>query len=810
MTTNVLTITDKGLAASANASAGGFLINVTTFQIGEGTVTPNQSDSSLSGASKFTSSISLVEVLSSGVVRFTLDLPPGNDSYPINEVAVYLDSGEMFARGVFSDPVTKDATVGIRIFCVITATNCNLTTINATLGDLLSIPCVASVATLPAPNLSNYNTIAVMDLKYNFDNTTSGSVAVKYGDGGLMWSFLGYSRIYFGPPDAIQGSTLNTSSFAIASLIASVKTAFVNNELIIVQIVSGTGQGESRRFKFNTATSQFNEIDGVPLTAIDGTSNLAIWRATESNNIVANPNESCVWPPSLNNVPPGWILTTSSVKNSTTGVVSSGCPIWVSPATLNSTFTSGLFENPSNITPNYVYFTGNGSTVTFDTGINPLSMTYTLIAIDGITQHKDAYDVQGSFVIFSEAPPPSTLIEVIVFVDVYSLNKISTSLTFLTDSTSIIPDGTTQTFLLNPLINETTLPPDATYLMVYITGIKQSLNAFLYKPSDSNNGNVPTITFNEPPAPGLSIQITYILPVQTSENTTQIHVNTFLGTGQSEIFNLAVTPYDYQYIFVYVSGVLMHSDTYSLSGNQLIITDPIQEYLGINVVIFQNAPSGGAPIDQLSGIVTGAIVTNKYLTLLRYNAPDFQIPNPRLNLIGGTGIQVIGNYPNYVIASNASNSIQTLQCQRFSNIYSQDNVEEIVYTYTFIYTFDTIVTVTADFSMRLGPGFQSSSGSEYIEYVLGFRTLSVNEPPYGRRVKGTGSAGFTHLPNGLTAFANASVTQSYEFDLTNTQSETVTFVARMHIVNGNVSTYKSQADVTFSLTSMPKTLQITN
>ena len=153
--------------------------------------------------------------------------------------------------------------------------------------------------------------------------------------------------------------------------------------------------------------------------------------------------------------------------------------------------------------------------------------------------------------------------------------------------------------------------------MVYITGIKQSLNSFLYVQSDTDTNptftGLPTIAFNEAPPAGVAVQISYIIPVPTPGNTTQIVVNSFLGTGQQEIYNLSVTPLTIDYVFVYVSGILMHSNTYSVSGNQLIIPDSIQEYLSICVVIFQNGLSGGVPVSQLAGIVTGALVTNSLL-----------------------------------------------------------------------------------------------------------------------------------------------------------------------------------------------------
>ena len=136
----------------------------------------------------------------------------------------------------------------------------------------------------------------------------------------------------------------------------------------------------------------------------------------------------------------------------------------------------------------------------------------------------------------------------------------------------------------------------------------------------------------------------------------------------------------------------------------------------------------------------------------------------------GNGIQVSGNFPNYTISSITNTSIRNIETRRFANLYSLDNVEEIIYTYPFDFAIDTIVMVTVDFSMRLGPGFKSTDGGEYIEYVLGFKTQGVTEPPYGRRVKGTGIAGFSYLTGAQTAFANASISQSFELDVPSGQT----------------------------------------
>jgi hypothetical protein len=59
-------------------------------------------------------------------------------------------------------------------------------------------------------------------------------------------------------------------------------------------------------------------------------------------------------------------------------------------------------------------FTGNGSTTAFTLGIEPGSENNTQVYIDGVYQQKDGYNVSGSIVQFSVAPPNLSTIEVMV------------------------------------------------------------------------------------------------------------------------------------------------------------------------------------------------------------------------------------------------------------------------------------------------------------------------------------------------------------------------------------------------------------
>ena len=80
-------------------------------------------------------------------------------------------------------------------------------------------------------------------------------------------------------------------------------------------------------------------------------------------------------------------------------------------------------------------FTGNGSTVAFTLGSTPNSENNTQVYIDGVYQQKDGYNVSGTVLTFSVAPPNLSTIEVMV---TSALAVGSTS----SDLVSYLPAGT--------------------------------------------------------------------------------------------------------------------------------------------------------------------------------------------------------------------------------------------------------------------------------------------------------------------------------------------------------------------------------
>jgi len=57
-------------------------------------------------------------------------------------------------------------------------------------------------------------------------------------------------------------------------------------------------------------------------------------------------------------------------------------------------------------------FIGDGSTISFTLTVAPLNENWTQVFINGVYQFKNTYSVSGSSLIFSEAPPVNSKIEV--------------------------------------------------------------------------------------------------------------------------------------------------------------------------------------------------------------------------------------------------------------------------------------------------------------------------------------------------------------------------------------------------------------
>lgn len=275
----MLTITRAGLAAVTSAEEQGFKISLRSFKVSE-YLAPNPSNvdyinvTDLLGNAVYTGEISVVEVVGSSSVKLTLQIPkelPRSGSWMLRELGIYLDTGELFAAGPLEPAYEKNSEYGIKIYTVCSANRLGeVVTVNVNQNN--SVPVLSSVHLLPAPINSEHSVLAVLDETLcEFTEKSTAGLVVKSGPGLLHWAFTGHHRVYYGPANTIT----DQSTFSVSS--ANGGFWLNNEEILLSQVVTGAGSGQSRRLRYVKAIETFTVLDR-PFENIDDTSVFAIWR----------------------------------------------------------------------------------------------------------------------------------------------------------------------------------------------------------------------------------------------------------------------------------------------------------------------------------------------------------------------------------------------------------------------------------------------------------------------------------------------------------------------------------------------------
>lgn len=287
----MLTITQAGLAAITNADEGGFKINLATFKLSEYDVSGFENSdfanaTDMVGDAIYSARVSLIEPMGTSTVRLTLSIPkelPVTGKWYFREVGIYLDTGDLFATGALNPAYEKDNQYGIKMYVACTANRLG-DVVSVNVGSGSSMPLVPHVNSLVAPISSDYNMVGILDqMAEKAGDDYSTGLAVRSGPGLLHWAFLGHKRIYKGPADAVMGQS------AIKLSVANGGYWLNNNEVVIVQVVTGGGAGQSRKMVYNYVTEIFTVTD-MDFEDIDATSNFAIWR--NSANVLPERKET--------------------------------------------------------------------------------------------------------------------------------------------------------------------------------------------------------------------------------------------------------------------------------------------------------------------------------------------------------------------------------------------------------------------------------------------------------------------------------------------------------------------------------------
>jgi len=161
--------------------------------------------------------------------------------------------------------------------------------------------------------------------------------------------------------------------------------------------------------------------------------------------------------------------------------------------------TGGASSNSFYVNIVHDSFVASGSQDTFTLSTTPINENYTLVTINGIVQHKNAYSVSSANLVLSESPAANSEIDVISYT---RLGAGLFNLSIVLDTFN--GDGTTNTFSLS------TSPVNENYTSVVIDGVAQLKTS--YNVSGSN------LIFAESPDSGANIDVTIYTSTATEEN----------------------------------------------------------------------------------------------------------------------------------------------------------------------------------------------------------------------------------------------------------------------------------------------------
>jgi hypothetical protein len=117
----------------------------------------------------------------------------------------------------------------------------------------------------------------------------------------------------------------------------------------------------------------------------------------------------------------GTVARTNPVVLDAAGRVAEGGEIWITSAPYKFVLTDStdvLIATYDNIygigavSYEVQNFSGDGTTVAFTLSVAPTGENYTFVYINGVYQNKNTYAVSSTTLTFSEAPPVTSLIEV--------------------------------------------------------------------------------------------------------------------------------------------------------------------------------------------------------------------------------------------------------------------------------------------------------------------------------------------------------------------------------------------------------------
>jgi hypothetical protein len=762
-----LVLLDAGESAINNANAGGLLINPASFRMGDSDLYPSSTQhTNIVGNFVTGGEIHHVEVLSAKTARFVLSVDTRSLAGPttVKEVVIFFEGNIAFARCVFAKPYILQPDEPLRLSVVLGTSRADLTTISVIIGEHDSIPATPFLYRLPPPGNSEFNAISVLNGMRHFDGTNGPVLAQRYGAGAFQWAFSEHQRVFNGVP-----TSATATSFKIPN------QSWAANEQVIVHVVSGSGEGKTRRYRYNTAAAEFRDVDNQPIPNLQ-TCTIAVWRMVGTSTGSGAPGAGL---PPTDNIPNDWVLTPGP----------DGTGTWQPPKAASKIIAT-LYTKPTRLEVNALTFMGTGDQSRYSTGeLIAENANYIYPALGMATQHRTAFELNGSELEFAEVLPSTIPVDLRVFT-----RSPSTGTRVLFKTIDAVGDGETVEFDIGFAVDS------AAHVFAFISSMLQPVSTYTF------DAITKKIRFISPPAAGLPIEFRCLTYVNDTGYSTRIVTRLYNTDSDTFFLKLPTTPQSIEQVFVSQSGAHVHQENYSLIEDGLVFTESLEKGVEVEVMIFENIQAQGSEATGLNGIVIDGYVTNKNITLLRHGAPAVMLPIPAPAISVGKGLQIDASSGQALISIDAASFPNAPVFTKWSIDQIEKNQATIIVTQRIDLTKPCIIFVTCDFAAKLGPGYVSTEGAENMEYVVGIRSSQSKEPDFGRAIRGTNTAGlFTGSQSKSTiGYANASMTQMFELDPSNHNTGYVELVAKMRINNANTSQFTSLLTLNFNALEIPK------
>lgn len=773
--TDKLVLLDAGEQALNNASAGGILIKPVSFRMGDSDLYATSTQhTDIVGSFVTGGTIHHVETLSARVCRFVLTIDTRLLAEPtaVKEVVVFFEGNVAFGRAVFALPFILNPNEPTRLSVVLSTSRADLTTINVSVGEHESIPSTAFLYRLPSPANSDFAAISVLNGKRNPDGTSSPVIATRYGAGSFQWGFTDHNRVFNGKPSSATSTTFKISS----------PLAWAADEQVIVHVVAGSGEGQTRRYRWNAGASEFRDPDAQALPNLQNAT-IAIWKlitsstGTGSGGPGGGDGGSLVIPPTVE-IPQDWVLTPGA----------DGTLVWQPPKAA-SRIISTLYTGPSKLDVNALNFMGSGDVARYSTGdLVAENANYIYPALGLTTQHRSAFQLSASELEFAENIPSNVPIDLRVFTKSPSTGTraVFTTLEFTGDSQTIEYD-------LGQAVES------ASHIFAFVSSTLQPITTY------SIDRTTNKLRMIAPVEAGLDIEFKLLSYIQETGYSTRIVTKTYSIQGETYYLKLPTSPQSIEQVFVSQSGAHIHQKNFTLIDDALVFTASLEQDVEVEVMVFENIQSQGSEQTGLKGIVIDGYVSHKNLVLLRHDAPPVELPIPAPKIAVGDGLTIDNSTGTAMISLN-EDAFPSLRNFRSWSVEQSTKVASVAATQTVTLTpsHASIYQVVADFSAKLGPGYQSAEGTENIEFVIGIRSAQSKEPDFGRQIRGTGTAGvISNNAKGGTAFANASMTQLFKIDPENHTADTIDIVAKMRVNNANTAQFGVLLSINLSIIEIP-------